>query len=358
MSIGRRSTSVATALGLAFCQGCGAGEVAEREAQPAIVAPEPTSFAELFQERGAVRLEQPDSAPLVGLSSLDVSADGRLVVADLSETNVKVYGPDGQLLHVLGRKGHGPGEFDYPAFPRFDGDDIIVADMGSKLVSRFDSAGEFRGHVPMLFLSSMSDFQLLPDGDYLFAGLSTDPTNPAVLFRANRDGKLIRQYLGIRGVTPEGVADSPLWRTFRSFYIALDGHMAYVIATISDSLWTVDLESGREDRTRLALPGYRPPPPIPRGGFRSLVEMREFAAAYNQAERPLFADGVLVIPFVRGVVAYGDPFILAIRQGPERWLYATDAPPLIGTASASFIGLREPLGLGGESIQIAFYRRR
>src|SRR5690606_40572774 len=70
MSIGRRSTSVATALGLAFCQGCGAGEVAEREAQPAIVAPEPTSFAELFQERGAVRLEHPDSAPLGGLSSL------------------------------------------------------------------------------------------------------------------------------------------------------------------------------------------------------------------------------------------------------------------------------------------------
>src|SRR5690606_37454982 len=132
--------------------------------------------------------EQSDSAPLVGLTSVDVSADGWLAVADLSETNVKVYGPDGELLHVLGRKGYGPGEFDYPAFPRFDGDDILVADMGSKLVSRFDSAGEFRGHAAMLFLSSMTDFQLLPDGDYLFAGLSTDPANPAVLFRADREG--------------------------------------------------------------------------------------------------------------------------------------------------------------------------
>lgn len=99
-------------------------------------------------------------------------------------------------------------------------------------------------------------------------------------FRADRDGKLIRQYLGIRGVRPEGAADSPLWRPSRSFNIALDGYTAYVTATISDTLWTVDLESGRESRTRLALPGYRPPPPIPDRGFRSFTEMREFAAAY------------------------------------------------------------------------------
>lgn len=280
MRIRRRPLSVAAALGPALCLGCGADEVAEREARPAAVAPAPTSFAALFQGRAVVRLEQPDSAPLVRFASLDVSAGGRLVIGDLSETNVKIYGPDGRLLRVLGRKGHGPGEFEYPAFPRFDGDDIVVADMGSKLVSRFDSAGEFRGHTPIRFLSGMHDFQLLPDGGYLFAGLSTDPTNPAVLFRADRDGKRIRQYLGIRDVTPDGAADSPLRRSFRSFHVALDGHTAYVTATVSDTLWTVDLESGRESRTRLALPGYRPPPPIPDRGFRSFTEMREFAAAY------------------------------------------------------------------------------
>jgi hypothetical protein len=65
-----------------------------------------------------------------------------------------------------------------------------------------------------------------------------------------------------------------------------------------------------------------------------------------------------MIPFVRGAVAYGDPLIIAIRQGPERWLYATDAPPLVGTAGAYFIGLREPLGLDIDSIEIVFYRRR
>ena len=42
---------------------------------------------------------------------LDVTSDGRMVVADWDAKNIKVLRPDGTLIDTLGREGSGPGEF-------------------------------------------------------------------------------------------------------------------------------------------------------------------------------------------------------------------------------------------------------
>jgi len=45
------------------------------------------------------------------VSDLDVTADGRIVVADRQASTLKVLRPDGSLLDTLGGAGEGPGEF-------------------------------------------------------------------------------------------------------------------------------------------------------------------------------------------------------------------------------------------------------
>lgn len=45
------------------------------------------------------------------VTDLDVTSDGRIVVADREAHNVKILRPDGTLIDTLGRQGEGPGEF-------------------------------------------------------------------------------------------------------------------------------------------------------------------------------------------------------------------------------------------------------
>lgn len=48
------------------------------------------------------------------ISGLFLGADGRLFVADPKVDRVRVYSPDGVLLHSFGESGEGPGDFRYP----------------------------------------------------------------------------------------------------------------------------------------------------------------------------------------------------------------------------------------------------
>lgn len=53
---------------------------------------------------------------------------GRVYVADTYDHNIKVFGDDGRLIRVLGRRGEGPGEFNFPTHVFYAHDRIYVAD--------------------------------------------------------------------------------------------------------------------------------------------------------------------------------------------------------------------------------------
>lgn len=61
------------------------------------------------------------------VTSLDVTSDGRLVVADRSSNNVKILRPDGSLVDTLGRAGEGPGEFQMLSVVRVGQEDSLFA---------------------------------------------------------------------------------------------------------------------------------------------------------------------------------------------------------------------------------------
>ena len=91
--------------------------------------------------RGAylpVRLaNSPSSADLMGVNGLDVDSRGNVYVADRS-SQLLVFSPEGAVLRKLGRKGQGPGEFDWPQVVRvLPGDSVYAFDTGLQRVTVF-----------------------------------------------------------------------------------------------------------------------------------------------------------------------------------------------------------------------------
>jgi len=70
---------------------------------------------------------------------LDFDAEGRLFVADKYSHSIKILGPDGDLLQVLGtgRSGKGPGRFDRPEGVEIRDQDVWFADTYNDRIVRY-----------------------------------------------------------------------------------------------------------------------------------------------------------------------------------------------------------------------------
>jgi hypothetical protein len=56
------------------------------------------------------QLDDPVEA-LTYVPDVEVAPDGRIYIAQLSDARIRVFSPDGEFLHDIGRRGSGPGEF-------------------------------------------------------------------------------------------------------------------------------------------------------------------------------------------------------------------------------------------------------
>ena len=71
-------------------------------------------------------------------------ADGRLYLVDSGSHEIKVFTRDGALADRLGRRGTGPGEFNFPTMIWLNGQrQLLVADSLNFRVQVFDAAGNF-----------------------------------------------------------------------------------------------------------------------------------------------------------------------------------------------------------------------
>jgi hypothetical protein len=79
----------------------------------------------------------PSSADLMGVNALDVDSRGNVYVADRSSQLV-VFSPAGAVIRRLGRKGQGPGEFDWlQSVHVLPGDSVYAFDSGLSRVTVF-----------------------------------------------------------------------------------------------------------------------------------------------------------------------------------------------------------------------------
>lgn len=67
---------------------------------------------------------------------------GRIYVADTHAHDIKVFNDDGKLLKVIGRRGDGAGEFNYPTHLAFATDKLYVTDTLNSRIQIFDTEGK------------------------------------------------------------------------------------------------------------------------------------------------------------------------------------------------------------------------
>ena len=68
---------------------------------------------------------------LFDIRDVEILADGELAVLNSGAHQVLVFGVDGTLLEVIGRRGEGPGEFVRPSFLAVVDDSLLVSDLAN-----------------------------------------------------------------------------------------------------------------------------------------------------------------------------------------------------------------------------------
>jgi hypothetical protein len=341
--------SVAVLISAATLVSCDASR-----SRPSVTRAPVAPFAEVLQPVRTIVLQAPEASPLVRVSGADLAADGKLVVTDGSDASAHLFSADGRLLKVLGRKGSGPGEFQVPLSPRFGPDGRIhVLDFRQKRISVFHPDGSLDREVPLRELMRVTAIEPESGGTYLVSGLRT-PADSSMLFRLDRDGRVIRAFLPIRHHAPAGLRDPGMLDGLRRavFSLSADGDSAYIALSTADSLWTLDTHSGAYRVTPVGVQGYKPPV-APKPGMMSLREVTEWSKSWTDAAAVISTGGTVAIPFVRGTWLHGDSSTLAVRRPDGTWASVHDAPLVIRGNHGYFVGVKDPLA---DTLELVVFR--
>src|SRR6185436_12557272 len=103
-------------------------------------------------------------------------SDGGVAVTD--DWSVRVFDARGRLLHTVGRRGHGPGEFyQIQAMCRTRGDTLLASDPGNNRITVLDRNGRIVRTIPLGGLS-VGDNACFDDGTWI--GRTHDDTKKAI----------------------------------------------------------------------------------------------------------------------------------------------------------------------------------
>jgi hypothetical protein len=326
------------------------GDSEERSAlQPDVAS---VDFASQFQLVDTIVLEQPDSAPIVRLSGIDVDGSGNILLGDVSESNVKLFDRTGRLLHIFGRKGDGPGEFSQPRFPRFGADGMVyVADAQLSRITVFQTNGDLVRTIPLLAFSPLMGFDPLAGGDFLVTGPGEGNNT---IYRFDSTGQMKTGFLDRGRLRPQADPDAAIWRTATQYWLAVANDSVFVSATLSDSLWSGPVVGPAINARRLNVPGYVPPTP-PATPLQGAPEIMNWLKTFHIAASIQASDSLIVIPFVKGVLNLGDPTVLAVRFPDRGWIALDSAPPVLAVSGTTLIAIH---GQHDESAVLARYKRK
>ena len=89
------------------------------------------------------------------IAGVQVDDQGRIYVLDSQDCLIRVFDAAGNLTRSFGRKGKGPGEFEYPMGMSVSGQTLSVFDMGNRRISRFGLDGGSVGEIDLKAVGSM-----------------------------------------------------------------------------------------------------------------------------------------------------------------------------------------------------------
>lgn len=127
----------------------------------------PDGFTDHFRPRASLTLEETEEVINV-TPIVSVARDGRFVIADPREIQVRTYDPEGHLITAFGREGSGPGELKAPmSAVALTGDTLVVGDFAGSRIHFFTSGGDSLLRsveapvFPLYGFRSMDDHRLL-----------------------------------------------------------------------------------------------------------------------------------------------------------------------------------------------------
>lgn len=340
-------------LAIAAAASCtvGRGDDGPNERTP-VSPPELPGFLSAFRLVDSIELEQRPELPIVRVSGLALSPDRRLALGDASEGNVKLFDLRGRLLAVLGRSGSGPGEFQQPRFPRFDSTGrLFVGDAQLNRITEFDPRGTLTRTIPLDGMTPMMGLALGPRNQFHVTGPGR---GGRLVHLVDSSGKTTGGFLSADQARPRREPDHPLWRMLSQQWLAGAGTRLFVASTLSDSLWELDLATAKSRSSRVLVPGYLQPS-LPAAPPRGIAEITAWQKSFHIAGTLLASPDLLVMPFVQGVLNYGDPMVLMVRPTGGEWLAFRGAPPPVLVTGDSIFALLHP----GESerVVLGVFRR-
>jgi hypothetical protein len=217
----------------------------------------------------------------------------------------------------------------------------------------FDSLGVFTRRFALPAISSLQGIESLKNGNLLITGFAADPEENNVLFEVSPNSDVIRGLLPIRRVQPTGTEGRASWDNFLSFGLSVLDNIAYVTASISDSLWTVDLATGAVESRQLVLPDIELTRDLPAQGFSAPIQLMSWRKDFYWAHAPVAMPGLIAVPFVKDDYAQGN-IITAYSGNGSEWWYARGLPLFMRAAFGRILGLRG----AGDSIQFDLHEYR
>jgi hypothetical protein len=91
-----------------------------------------------------------DARQFASIQEVALLADGRIVVADRDDPMIRLFGADGAPVWAKGRRGAGPGEYQYVIriAPAASGG-LVVADMSGRRLTTLSATGDVLGTAPL-----------------------------------------------------------------------------------------------------------------------------------------------------------------------------------------------------------------
>lgn len=138
----------------------------------------------------------PEELLFVYMSDVAVNSKGDIYIADNKLSEIRKFNKDGEHLLTLGRKGQGPGEFQYVRIIALNhNDDLIAYDGRMGRISIFSDEGIHIETTKKLIETSWIDPSYIYDLDKYYVVFGSISNGSKLFHDFNKDWKLIRSYI-------------------------------------------------------------------------------------------------------------------------------------------------------------------
>jgi hypothetical protein len=219
----------------------------------------PQRLDEVLRWEGNLTLQEPPGVITV-LPVVRFDSGGGFLIADLSETEIRRYTANGQLLDRFGGAGLGPGEFEALAAADRAGDRIYAADRGGRIWAFHpDGRPDTLVYVP---LSPIYDMQTINDSTMLLTGrLLNDPESRLIHIWDRKRNAILNSFFP---VPPHDRELDDAYRYAGHPTASIRGDQIVANFALSDTLYFFSLDGREQGKLPLRFRNYRPlrrPPP-------------------------------------------------------------------------------------------------